>query len=224
MPALVLAVVAIAIPDALNPTLIAGAVYLALGGEAGGAFKRTLAFTLAAFAVTLAAGLAIALGLGEVILSLLPKLSSTVKWKVLTVVGALLMCGGVAIWWRRDSLASDPPSASREPGHTGSPVLMGAGIAGLELPTAFPYFAAIATILGASVAFSGKAFLLLLYNVIYISPLIAIVIACAVMGDRAGRVVAPIGDWIATRWPFVVAPLTEAAGIALTAYGILQLS
>jgi hypothetical protein len=79
-------------------------------------------------------------------------------------------------------------------------------------------------ILGASVALSGRVVLLVLYNVVYVVPLIAIVIACAVLGDGARRFVKPLGDWIATRWPFVVAPLTEAAGIALTAYGITQLT
>lgn len=221
MPALALAVVAIAIPDSLNPSLVIASVYFALGPHP---VRRTLAFALAAFAVTLAGGLAIALGMGDLILSLLPKLSRTVKWKVLTVVGILLVCGGAAIWWRRDSLASDPPSSRRELKEGGSPVLVGAGIAGLELATAFPYFAAIAMILGASVALTGRVFLLVLYNVIYVVPLIAIVIACAVLGDGAARLVSPLGDWIATRWPFVVAPLTEAAGIALTAYGIAQLT
>jgi cytochrome c biogenesis protein CcdA len=221
VPVLALAVVAIAIPDSLNPSLIIAAVYVALGPNP---VRRTLAFTLAAFAVTLAGGLAIALGLGDLILSLLPKPSRTVKWQVLTVVGVMLVFGGVVIWWRRDSLASDPPSSSREPQKEGSPVLIGAGIAGLELATAFPYFAAIAMILGASVAVSGRVFLLVVYNVIYVVPLIAIVIACAVLGDDAARVVTPLGDWIATRWPLVVAPLTEVAGIALTVYGILQLT
>jgi hypothetical protein len=221
VPVLALAVVAIAIPDSLNPSLIIAAVYFALGAHP---VRRTLAFTLAAFAVTLVGGLAIALGLGDLILSLLPKLSKTVKWQVLTVVGVMLVFGGVAIWWRRDSLASDPPSSSRDPREEGSPVLMGAGIAGLELATAFPYFAAIAMILGASVALSGRVFLLVVYNVVYVVPLIAIVIACAVLGDDAARLVTPLADWIATRWPLVVAPLTEAAGIALTVYGILQLT
>ena len=101
-------------------------------------------------------------------------------------------------------------------------MLMGTGIVGLELTTVFPCFAAM--ILGSSVALSAKVFPLILCNVVYVLHLIAIVITCAVMGDRAARVVDPVGDWIATRWPLVVAPLTEAAGVALTAYGIVPLT
>jgi hypothetical protein len=64
---------------------------------------------------------------------------------------------------------------------------MGAGIAGLELLTAFPYFAAIAMIVGSGVSDAGKLFLLTLYCVVYTLPLIAIAILIAVMGKRAER-------------------------------------
>jgi len=54
MPALALAVMGIAIPDSLNPSLIVAAICLALGAKP---FRRTLALTSAAFAVTLAGSL-----------------------------------------------------------------------------------------------------------------------------------------------------------------------
>ncbi len=221
MPALALAVMAIAVPDSLNPSLIAAAIYLSLGQRP---FRRTLAFTIAAFAVTLAGGIVIALGLGDLVLSLLPKPSKTVKWRVLTAVGIVLIFGGVVVWWRRGSLGATAPSESHEPRTAGSPGLMGAGIAGIELVTAFPYFAAIAMVVGSSVTVGHKLFLIVLYNIVYVMPLIAIVIVCAAKGDRAGRLLAPVRDWIDMRWPIVVAPLLEAAGIGLTAYGIVQLT
>jgi hypothetical protein len=59
-------------------------------------------------------------------------------------------------------------------------------------------------VVGSSVSPGSKIFLIVLYNVIYVLPLIALVIVCAVMGERGGRLVAPIGDWIAMRWPIVV--------------------
>jgi hypothetical protein len=221
VPGLALAVMAIALPDSLNPSLIVAAVYLALGQHP---FRRTLGFTIAAFAVTLAGGLAIALGLGDLILSLLPKPSKTVKWEILTAVGVGLMCGGVVIFWRRDSLADSDPPSGRQPTGGGSAILMGAGIAGVEFLTAFPYFAAIAMVVSSSLSLGAKTFLIVLYNVIYVLPLVAIVIVCAVMGERGGRLLAPVGDWIAMRWPLVVAPLAGVAGLALTAYGIVQLT
>jgi cytochrome c biogenesis protein CcdA len=219
VPALALAVVLIAVPDSLNPSLIIAAVYLTLGGHP---IRRSIVFTLAAFVVTLAGGLAIALGLGDLIRSLLPKLSRTVKYDVITAVGVLMMCGGAVIWWRRDELGSKPSGSHRAP-PGGSAVLLGAGIAGVELLTAFPYFAAIAMVLGASVSGAGKVLLLVIYNVIYVLPLIAIVVVRAIMGERGAELLVPISDWIEQKWPAVVAPIAALAGAALAVYGIVQL-
>ena len=84
---------------------------------------------------------------------------------------------------------------------------MGGGIAGVEFLTAFPYFAAIALVVGSSESPAAKASLIVLYDVVYILPLVAIVVACGLLGDRAGQSLAPVADWISTRWPIVVAPL-----------------
>jgi cytochrome c biogenesis protein CcdA len=225
MPALALAVIGIALPDSLNPTLIVGALYEALGSRP---FRRTLAFTVGAFLVTLGGGLVLAVGLGDLILALLPKLSRTVKWAVMTAVGAALVGGAAVLWLKRNSVAeSEPPSGrarAKASDDGGAPLLIGAGIAGVEFLTAFPYFAAIAMVVGASVSTGSKMFLLLLYNVIYLLPLVAIVVVCGVMGEQGVRRLAPVGDWIAMRWPIVVAPLIAAVGVALTAYGIVQLT
>jgi len=55
-------------------------------------------------------------------------------------------------------------------------------------------------------------------------PLITISIVADVMGDRAGHVLEPIGEWAATRWPIVVAPLVSLVAVALLAHGIVQLA
>jgi cytochrome c biogenesis protein CcdA len=136
----------------------------------------------------------------------------------------LLICAGAVVWWRGDTLAARDPAARGKPREGRSAVVLGAGIAGVELLTAFPYFAAIAMVLSASVSLTGKVSLLVLYNVIYVLPLIVIVIVCAVMGEKGGRVLTPVSDWIAMHWPMVVAPVAGTAGAALTTYGILKLT
>ena len=138
--------------------------------------------------------------------------------------GVIVMCGGAVIWWRRETLGADPVTTHKEPSAHGSALLMGAGIAGVELLTAFPYFAAIGLVLGSSVASGAKVFLLFLYNLIYIVPLIAIVVVRAVMGERGAELLVPVCDWIQTRWPMVVAPVAGVAGAGLTTYGIVQLT
>ena len=219
MGGLALAVVAIALPDSLNPSLIVADAYLTLGP---GSALRTAAFTLGAFAVTLAGGLLLALGLGDLIVSLLPKLSHSVKYEVLAGLGFALAVGGAVIWWRRDSLAESEPRPPKESAG-GSAVLMGSGLAGLELLTAFPYFAAIAMIAGSSEPVSGKAALLVLYDVVYVLPLIAITVACMIWGEQAARRLRPIADWIAMHWPAVVAPAVSLVGIGLASYALIRL-
>jgi hypothetical protein len=218
---LAVAVVAIALPDSINPSLIAAELFLAAGQHPG---RRTMTFALAAWTVTFLIGLALALGLGDLILSVVPKPGATVKYALFTAAGVVLVVGGTVVWVRRRSLGSPGSTSDSEHQSHGSPVLLGGGIAGLELLTAFPYFAAIAMIVGSSASDPGKVWLLVLYCVVYTLPLIGIAIVCVVMGDRAEGVLRPVVEWMFTRWPVIVGPLAAVIGVGLTAYGIVKLS
>jgi cytochrome c biogenesis protein CcdA len=217
---LAVAVVAIALADSVNPSLIGGELFVATGEHPR---RQTTAFTAAALVVTFAFGFALALGLGDLILSLVPKPGRTVKYGLFVLAGIVLIVGGAVVWIRRRSLVSTKQSDDQPERHRPA-ALMGAGIAGVELLTAFPYFAAIAMIVGSSVSDLGKLSLLLLYCVIYTLPLIAIAIVIAVMGERADRILGPAGAWLSAHWPVVVAPLTAAFGIGVLAFGIVQLA
>jgi hypothetical protein len=214
-----LTVVAIALPDCINPSLIGGELFVALGSNPR---RRSVAFTLAVLAVTFGFGLAFALGLGDLILSLVPKPGPTVKYALITAAGAALVLGGTGILIRRKALTG----SRRDEAHTshGSAVALGAGLAGLELLTAFPYFAAIALIIGSGVSDASKLFLLLLYCVVYALPLIAIAVVLVVRGERAEATLRPVGDWLFGHWPVVVGPLTLAIGVAVLAFGVVQLA
>lgn len=217
---LAVAVVAIGLADCVNPSLIGGELFVATGQHPR---RQTTAFTAAAWIVTFVFGLALAVGLGDLILSLVPKPGSTVKYALITAAGIVLVVGGVAVWIRRRKLVSGEARDGRHESDRPA-ALIGAGIAGLELLTAFPYFAAIAMIAGSGVSGTGKLLLLVLYCVIYTLPLIAIVVVIAVMGERAERILRPVDDWLSAHWPVVVAPLTATFGIAVLAFGIVQLS
>jgi hypothetical protein len=220
MLSLVIAVVAIALPDSINPSLIAGELVAAGGRHPG---MRALAFTVSAFVVTLAVGIALALGLGDLIASIVPKPSKTLKYVLFTAAGALLAIGGVFIWIRRESLGGHTPKADPEKASHGSAVALGAGIAGVELLTAFPYFAAIALIVGARVSVAAKAFLVVLYCVVYVLPLLGIALVFLVMRDRADQILRPPIDWLFRRWPVVVGPLAFCLGIGLVVFGLVRL-
>jgi cytochrome c biogenesis protein CcdA len=221
MVSLAIAVVAIALPDCINPSLIGGELLFASGRQPA---RKTATFALVTFAVTLVVGFVLALGLGDLILSVLPKPGATVKYTLMTGAGIVLTLGSAVLWIRRERMASPETGDRRRHEVPGSALLVGGGIAALELLTAFPYFAAIAIIVGSSASGAGKVFLLVLYCVVYTAPLIAIAIVCAVMGERATAALEPMTAWLATRWPLIIAPLAAAIGIGLTTYGVVQLS
>ncbi len=110
MWSLAVAVVAIALPDCVNPSLIGGELLFASGRHSA---RRTATFALAVFAVTFVVGLALALGLGDLILSLLPKPGATLKYTLITAGGIVLTAGGAVLWLRRESLTAPEPSADR---------------------------------------------------------------------------------------------------------------
>ena len=217
---LAVAVVAIALPDCINPSLIAGELLLATGPHPR---RRTAMFTLAAWIVTFLFGVAFALGLGDLILAVLPKPGPTVKYALIAAAGLVLVIGGTVVWLRRRTLVSDDPETARRAA-SGSSALFGATIAGVELLTAFPYFAAIAMIVGSGVSNPEKLALLVLYCVVYTLPLIAIAVTFALMGKRAEDILRPVGDWLFLHWPVVVGPLTGVLGFGVLVYGIVQLT
>jgi cytochrome c biogenesis protein CcdA len=218
---LALVVSAIALPDSINPSLILTDLYLAAGPRPR---RRTATFAITVFAVTFFGGVLVALGLADLVRSLLPKLSAEVKYGLIVAGGVSLGLGGVAIWAKRQVLADrQQPKAKRSGSPGQSAVVMGAGIASVELLTAFPYFAAISIIVGSGASSAGKVLLLGIYNLVYVLPLIGIAIVCAVMGPGAAGFLSRIRDRVLSRWPVVVAPLAVAVGLGLTAFGVLRL-
>ncbi len=220
MLGLALVVVAIALPDSINPSLILTDIYLAAGPSA---VRRTTMFAISVFVVTAAGGALIALGVADLVRSHLPEIGGEVKYWLFVVGGISLAAGATAIWIRRRQLVARRRLTTTESRAGQSAVALGAGIAGIELLTAFPYFAAIGIIVGSTVSDPEKAILLGLYNVAYVLPLIAIAVTCAVMGDAAADSLGRLRDRAMNRWPFFVAPLAAVLGVALVVIGVVRL-
>jgi cytochrome c biogenesis protein CcdA len=210
---LVVAIILIALPDSVNPSLILTELLLAGGSQPR---RNTAVFTAAAMATTFAGGLALALGVGDLLLSLVPKPSALVKETVTAAAGAVLIAGGVLLWIRRERAIARVHS-DRAPDRAAG--VLGVGIAGVELLSAVPYFAAIALIVGSDVNDAQTVVLLLLYNVVYALPLIAIAAVTALAEQDAQRLLTPVTAWLMRRWPMVVASLSVIVGLALLAYG-----
>jgi cytochrome c biogenesis protein CcdA len=207
-------VVVIALADSLNPSTIAPGLYIAAGQRPR---YRVLQFTASVFLVHLAGGTILIIGPGQLLLSLVNDLGETSRRLLELGAGLAMTIAAIIIWRRRRRLAEkdlpDPNPKGR------SSAILGATIMVVELPTAFPYFGAIAAILGAGGSLPSQVFALVIYNLCFVLPLIAILATLLFVGDDAEAALNRWRDRLQQRWPAVLALLLLGFGIVVIAFG-----
>jgi cytochrome c biogenesis protein CcdA len=211
--------VSIGLADSMNPSTIAPGLYLALGEQPR---RGLIQFTLVVFAVNLLGGAVIALGPGQALLALVPHPSATTRYILEIVAGAVMLIAALLLWHKRASLARrelpSPPSEGR------SAVLLGLTITVVELPTAFPYFAVIAAVVGSGFGPIPQLVVLAIYNLAFVLPLILMIVVLAVAPDRAGRIITRARELLQRYWPKILAGLALLAGVFVTVLGITGLT
>jgi len=208
-------VVSIGLADSLNPTTIAPALYLATGESPR---AKVTQFTFGVFVVYLLGGAVIALGPGQLVLALVPSPDAEDRHVIEIIAGAALLVAAAAVWLQRERLAKhDIPDMG---GEGKSSAILGATITAVELPTAFPYFAAIAAIVGSGLGPARQLTLLVLFNVCFVLPLLGIVCTLAFAGDRAERMLAVGRGFLERHWPAVLAGLMLLAGVFVILLGV----
>ena len=212
-------VISIGLADSMNPSTIAPGLYLALGERAR---SSLIQFTLAVFAVNFVGGAVIALGPGQVILHLVPHPHATARYILETIAGVVMLIAAAVLWLKRKSLRQrELPSPSAE---GKSAILLGLTISAIELPTAFPYFAAIAAIIGSGLGTVRQLIALALYNVSFVLPLILMIVLLGVAGEKAKTMIEAARDWLQRWWPTVAAVLALVAGVFVTLLGVTGLA
>jgi cytochrome c biogenesis protein CcdA len=207
--------ISIGIADSLNPTTIAPALYLATSEHARG---KVIKFTTAVFVVYLFGGLAIALGPGELVLALVPHPGRHLSYVLEIVAGVAMLTAAAFLWGYRDRLAQrEPPEVKAS---TKSSAILGATITAVELPTAFPYFAAIAAIVGSGFGIVSQVIVLVVFNLCFIAPLLAIIATLTFAGPNAQRVLISGREKLERHWPLVLAILALIAGLFATLLGV----
>jgi cytochrome c biogenesis protein CcdA len=211
-------VISIGLADSLNPTTIAPALYLATGTHPR---ARVAEFTIAVFLVYLAGGALIALGPGQLVLSLVPKPDREDRYVLEIIAGVAMLIAAVMLWLHRERLSQRKLPDVQAQGK--SSAILGATIIAVELPTAFPYFAAIAAIVGSGLDPARQLILLVLFNMCFVLPLLAIVATLWLAGDRSTRVLLRARNFLQQRWPAVLAGLALLAGVFVVLLGVTGL-
>jgi cytochrome c biogenesis protein CcdA len=213
---LIALVVSIGLADSLNPTTIAPALYLA-AGERSRSRTQVTEFTVGVFLVYFVGGVLIALGPGQLLLSLVPKPDHEDRYVLEIIVGAAMLVAAAGLWIHRDRLSGRQPPQVPTEGR--SSAILGATITAVELPTAFPYFAAIAAIVGSGLDPARQVFLLVLFNVCFVVPLLGIAAVLWLAGDQADQVLLTWRTFLQRRWPVLLAGLALVAGIFIVLLG-----
>ncbi len=91
----------------------------------------------------------------------------------------------------------------------------------VELPTAFPYFGALAAVIGARPQTSArKVFLILLFNVCFVAAPAGDPRWClTVAGDRAEVALIRVSAFLQRRWPVLLAVVAVIAGVITIGLG-----
>jgi cytochrome c biogenesis protein CcdA len=212
--------ISIGFADSLNPTTIAPALYLATNEE--NARNQVAQFTMAVFVVYLVGGLAIALGPGQLLLALVPHPSRHLGYVLEIVAGVAMLTASVFLWSYREHLSQRKAPEVKTDGR--SSAILGATITAVELPTAFPYFAAIAAVVGSGQDVVRQIMLIVLFNLCFIAPLLAIVATLTFAGPNAVSWLIRGREFLERRWPTVLAVLALVAGIFVTLLGVTGLA
>src|SRR4051794_28444793 len=133
-----------------------------------------------------------------------------------------MIAAATILWHQRRRLAQKDlpdPNPKRK-----SSLLLGATIIAVELPTAFPYFAAITAILGSDNGVPSQMLLLTLYNLCFALPLITILTTLLLAGDHAEKILTRGRQAIERQWPIVFAALLLLAGLVLALIGSIGLT
>jgi cytochrome c biogenesis protein CcdA len=216
---LIAVVGSIGLADSLNPSTIFPALYLASGQHAR---RDVLRFTAGVFAVYLVGGLVIAFGPGQLLLSIVPRPGRTVSYSLELAAGLAMLTAWAYLWSRRERLAQRKVRTPRRVGR--SSALLGATIMVVELPTAFPYFAAIAAIVAADLNPVKQILLIVLFNVCFVLPLLLVFTLLELAGPKAKDLLARWRARLESRWPLVLAVVALLAGLFVTFLGATGLA
>lgn len=207
----------VGLADSLNPSTVGPALYFAIGEHAA---RRVLAFTAGVFVVNMVAGILLLVGPGQLILSALPHASNHTKALIELAAGIVLVIAAAVLFASRRRLVHAGLPTVGQKGALAS----GATIMVIELPTAVPYFGAIAAALAADVSLPLQILLITIFNVLFVAPLLAIAGILVAAPQLKRTLLEPAAAWLTKQWPVVFAALALLIGLGLIAFAVGRLT
>lgn len=207
-------VISIGLADSINPSTVAPALYMA---AQPGPRKPLAQFTAGVFIVYFVGGTLIALGPGELVLALVPKPDLVARHLLEVLAGVVLLAVAALLWVHRHRLGEKQLPTFSSQGRASW--LLGATIMAFELPTAFPYFGALAAIEGSSFDLPTRIVLILLFNVCFVAPQLAMLALLSFAGPRAEIELVRVSAFLQRRWPVLLAVVAVIGGLVTIGLG-----
>jgi len=214
LTAALILVASLGLADSINPVTILVAAYLGVGADPR---PRLAGFAAGVFGIYLLGGLVLLFGPGELLHTALRGPKGRGFDVATLVVGGIVIVAAVVLWLRRASWAHpELPARMLRPG---SALALGAVVTAIDLPTAFPYFAAIAAIVSAGVSRAEEIILLVVFNALYVLPLVLLLVAQIVLGARFELTIIRVRSLLDRIGATVLVGLTLAVGVVLVVKG-----
>jgi len=213
-------VLLLAVIDSINPSAIVVTLYL-LSTAGSRALAQVAVYVAAIFSTYLLLGVMMVLGIESLLPSLSGVLSGQTGFIVQSIVGLVLLAYSLtATSTNRES----PPTVARPSANTyAALVMLGISVTVMELPTAMPYFAAIALISQAELPLRAWAPLLGIYNLIFVLPPIALLAGHLVLQDRLAESYAALRQRLESGARETMLWVAGLVGGALFVTGLIEL-
>ncbi|MGZ4412655.1 MAG: GAP family protein [Gaiellaceae bacterium] len=217
MLALLGVVLSVGFADSINPSTVGPALYLASYRDGG----RSLGgFIAGVFAVSTLAGVVLILGPGRLLLTHHPTAHTEHLVEVAAGIGLVAVAAG--LWLVRKRVMARVVQNERMVQRAS--ILVGAGIMAIELPTALPYFAVIAAVAGSGRPLATQVVLVLLFNLMFVAPLLAVLSIRQLAGTRGLDWLASRRERLERRAGEIVPALVLAVAVLLLAIGMAGLA
>jgi cytochrome c biogenesis protein CcdA len=172
-----LGLLALALVDSINPSAIAITLLLLSRQRAR---TQVAVYVATIFLTYLAFGAMLVLGVDAVLPTRQTLDGGRLEWIVQGVLGLAMLVYAIAAPKTARATAPAEPRAST----VAALVVLGVTVTALELPTAMPYFGAVAMITAADLAPMQWLPLLVTYNVVFVLPPLLLLLGHMLLGER----------------------------------------